>query len=236
MSLGPLRRDRHPVVCLHVFAFTSCNSKNYDCHQPPVRKVLVIMLCPTLTDVCHMPNEPPAKRTVVDGDRREGMRSAAAARHAWLSSTAFPTKSSPLSIISYEKALQVFEEKELDHRSAVRSCQAGGSGKAKGSGVDEWHCMKLVWEFKCILVHVHIGMAIKLLFCTKSLGGGESKQILREYGFKKAEWPIGYGVGLRIKRSSVLSYLAILVKYILAKKKNFENYGKPLKPICSGGP
>ena len=64
-----------------------------------------------------------------------------------------------------------------------------------------------------------------------------------------AQWPIGYGVGLRIKRSSVrirpwplrwvlgqgsllplsqgetftlasISYLAILVKYILAKKKN----------------
>ena len=65
---------------------------------------------------------------------------------------------------------------------------------------------------------------------------------------KEAQWPIGYGVGLRIKRSSVrirpwplrwvlgqgsllplsqgeaftlasISYLAILVKYILAKKK-----------------
>ena len=64
----------------------------------------------------------------------------------------------------------------------------------------------------------------------------------------EAQWPIGYGVGLRIKRSSVrirpwplrwvlgqgsllplsqgeaftlasISYLAILVKYILAKKK-----------------
>ena len=65
---------------------------------------------------------------------------------------------------------------------------------------------------------------------------------------KETQWPIGYGVGLRIKRSSVrirlwplrwvlgqgsllplsqgeaftlasISYLAILVKYILAKKK-----------------
>ena len=65
---------------------------------------------------------------------------------------------------------------------------------------------------------------------------------------EKAQWPIGYGVGLRIKRSSVrirpwplrwvlgqgsllplsqgeastlasISYLAVLVKYILAKKK-----------------
>ena len=67
----------------------------------------------------------------------------------------------------------------------------------------------------------------------------------------KAQWPIGYGVGLRIKRSSVrirqwplrsvvgqgsllplsqgepftlasISYLAILVKYILAKKCQFQ--------------
>ena len=68
----------------------------------------------------------------------------------------------------------------------------------------------------------------------------------------EAQWPIGYGVGLRIKRSSVrirpwplrwvlgqgsllplsqgeaftlasISYLAILVKYILAKKKKKKN-------------
>ena len=68
----------------------------------------------------------------------------------------------------------------------------------------------------------------------------------------EAQWPIGYGVGLRIKRSSVrirpwplrwvlgqgsllplsqgeaftlasISYLAILVKYILAKKKKKDH-------------
>ena len=59
----------------------------------------------------------------------------------------------------------------------------------KGSGVDEWLCIKLVWVFKYILVHVYIGMPIKLFFVRKSGGGGggggESKQILREYGFKK---------------------------------------------------
>ena len=76
----------------------------------------------------------------------------------------------------------------------------------------------------------------------------------------EAQWPIGYGVGLRIKRSSVrirpwplrwvlgqgsllplsqgeaftlasISYLAILVKYILAKKKKkkkmLERYSTP---------
>ena len=38
-------------------------------------------------------------------------------------------KNSSLSIISYDKASQVFEEKELDKHSSVRSCQAGGSGE-----------------------------------------------------------------------------------------------------------
>ena len=123
MSFGPLRRDRRAV---QVFVFTSCDSKNYDCLQPPVRKVLAFMLC-RLTDVRHTPSETPAKRTLADGDRRECVRSAAAARCARLSWTAFPTKNLSLSIISYEKASQVFEEKELDKHSAVRSCQAGGT-------------------------------------------------------------------------------------------------------------
>ena len=72
-----------------------------------------------------------------------------------------PDKNSSLSIISYEKASQVFEEKELDKHSAVRNCQAGGSGEG------EWLCIKLAWVFKYILVHVCIGMAIKLFFGTK---------------------------------------------------------------------
>ena len=42
----------------------------------------------------------------------------------------------------------------------------------KGSGVDEWPCMKLVWMFKYILVHVYIGIPIKLFFVRKSGGGG----------------------------------------------------------------
>ena len=49
-----------------------------------------------------------------------------------------------------------------------------------------------VWVFKYILVHVYmyIGMPIKLFFFLyesqgEGGGGGESKQILREYGFKK---------------------------------------------------
>ena len=42
----------------------------------------------------------------------------------------------------------------------------------KGSGVDEWPCMKLVWVFKYILVHVYIGVPIKLFFVRKPGGGG----------------------------------------------------------------
>ena len=45
--------------------------------------------------------------------------------------------------------------------------------------------MKLVWVFKYILVHVYIGVPIKLFFVRKPGGGGESRQIFREYGFKK---------------------------------------------------
>ena len=88
MSLGPLRRD---IRAVRVFAFTSCDSKSYDCFQPPVRKVLAFMLC-RLAYVRHAPSEQPAKRTLVDGDRRELVRSAAAAPWAWLSWTAFPTR------------------------------------------------------------------------------------------------------------------------------------------------
>ena len=89
--------------------------------------------------------------------------------------------------------------------------------------------------------------------------------VLRKKGVKnkkrEAQWPIGYGVGLRIKRSSVrirpwplrwvlgqgsllplsqgeaftlasLSYLAILVKYILAKKKMKTERGGETNPLC----
>ena len=172
------RQTSRPGVRFHKLRF-----EELWCLQPPVRKVLAFMLC-RLTDVRHAPSEPPAKRTLPDGDRRERVRSAAAARCAWLSWTAFPTKNSSLSIISYEKASQVFEEKELDKHSAVRSCQAGGSGEGEWSRRVTLHH---VWVYNYILVHVYIGMPIKL-FLYESQGeggGGESKQILREYGFKK---------------------------------------------------
>ena len=72
-------------------------------------------------------------------------------------------KNSSLSITSYQKASEVFEEKELDKHSAVRSCQ--DVVMVKGSGVDEWPCMKLVRVFRYILVDIYIGIPIKL-FCS----------------------------------------------------------------------
>ena len=164
MSFGPLRRDRRAV---RVFAFTSCDSKNYDCLQPTVWKVLAFMLC-RLTPVRQTPSEPPAKRTLADGDRRECVRSAAAAPCAWLSWTTFSTKNSSLSIISYEKASQVFEGKELDKHGAVRSCQAGSSGEG------EWS-RRMALHKACMGVQVHTGSRIhwgahQTFFCTKVRG------------------------------------------------------------------
>ena len=94
----------------------------------------------------------------------------------------FPTKNSSLSIISYEKASQVFKETELDKHCAV-SCQAGGSGEG------EWSRRVALHE-ACMGVQVHTGTrkhwdANQTFFCTKVRGRGESKKILREYGFKK---------------------------------------------------
>ena len=89
----------------------------------------------------------------------------------------------------------------------------------------------------------HLKQRIILLLFLK-----DSPTVMFWFPNKEAQWPIGYGVGFRIKRSSVrirpwplrwvlgqgsllplsqgeaftlasISYLAILVKYILAKKK-----------------
>ena len=64
-----------------------------------------------------------------------------------------PDKNSSLSIISYEKASQVFEEKELDNHSAVRNCQAGGSGEG------EWNRRVALHEAG-MGVQVHTGTRI----------------------------------------------------------------------------
>ena len=92
----------------------------------------------------------------------------------------------------------------------------------------------------------------------KCLPFGKKFVLMEHKLHKKAQWPIGYGVGLRIKRSSVrirpwplrwvlgqgsllplsqgeaftlasISYLAILVKYILAKKKKKKKKKKNKK-------
>ena len=157
------------------------------------------MLC-RLTDVGHTSSEPPAKRTL-DGDQRGRVQSVAAARRAWLSWTAFMTESSPLSIISYEKASQVFEEKEVDKRNAVKSCQAGGSGEGewnrvnlheasvRGPRVDGAcgpaemlsrmqsqcfrRCSSSLLVFKYILVHVYwYRMRCILIFLLYEIQGG----------------------------------------------------------------
>ena len=86
----------------------------------------------------------------------------------------------------HEKASQVFEEKELDKHSAVRSCQAGGSGEREWSrrvALPEAGMGVQVHTRTCIHWDAH-----QTFFGTKVRGrggGGESKQILREYGFKK---------------------------------------------------
>ena len=81
-----------------------------------------------------------------------------------------PTKNSPLSIISYKKASQVFEEKELDKHSAVRSCQAGGSGEG------EWS-RRVAKHEACMGFHIHAGTRIhwdahQTFFGTKVRGRG----------------------------------------------------------------
>ena len=81
-----------------------------------------------------------------------------------------PQKNSLLSIISYEKASQVFEEKELDKHTAVRGCQAGGSGEG------EWSRRVTLHE-ACMGVQVHTGTRIcwdahQTFFCMKVRGRG----------------------------------------------------------------
>ena len=55
----------------------------------------------------------------------------------------------------------------------------------KGSGVDEWPCMKLVWVFKYILVHVYIGVPIKLFFVRKPGEGGSPSKFFGNTDLKK---------------------------------------------------
>ena len=82
---------------------------------------------------------------------------------------AFPTKNSSLSIICYEKVSQVFKEKELDKRSAVKICQAGGSGEGESR--------RTALHETCMGVQVHTGTrihwdAIKLFWYESQGEGG----------------------------------------------------------------
>ena len=196
MSFGPLRRDRRAV-------FTSCDSKNYDCLQPPVRKVLAFMLC-RLTDVRHAPSEPPVKRTLADGDQRkeplltEVDVNACEVRPPPAVHDCHGRRSrQKLVVVDHQlrKASQVFEEKELDKHIAVRICQAGGSGEG------EWSRRVALHE-ACMGDQVHTGTRIhwdahQTFFCTKRRGRG----------------------GVQANSSGI----RIL--------KNFENYGRPLNSL-----
>ena len=146
------------------------------------------------------------KELLADGDRRERVRSAA-----------------PPAVHDYHGRRS--RQKTRRCRSSVmkkhRSCSRRKSliniaqwGVArlvvvvKGSGVDEWPCMKLVCVFKYILVYLNIGMPIKLFSVRKSgEGGGGSKKLLLEYGFKKNLE--NYGGPLTSLWSSFLSVLAL---------------------------
>ena len=85
------------------------------------------MLC-RLTDVRHAPSEPPAKEpllTEIDVNACE-VRPPPAVHDCHGRRSRQKNSSLSIMIISYEKASQVFEEKEIDKHSAVTSCQAGG--------------------------------------------------------------------------------------------------------------
>ena len=167
MSFGPLRCDRRPV---QVFTFTSCDSKNYDCLQPPVGKVLAFMLC-RLTDVCHAPSEPPAKRTLADGGLTWTRAKCGRPPMCMTVMDGVPDKK----LVVVDHQLRKKHSRCSRRKSSITAVQwrvARLVVVVKGSGVDDWFCMKLVWVFKYILVHVNIGVPIKLFFVRKSGGGG----------------------------------------------------------------
>ena len=124
----------------------------YDCHEPPVRKVLVIHVVSTHT---HR-RLSRAKRAASDSGRTfdgsTGTRGKCARGPLCMTVIdGVPDKNS-LSIICYEKVSQVFKKKELDIRSAVKSCQAGGSGEGESS--------RVALHETCMGVPVHTGTRI----------------------------------------------------------------------------
>ena len=194
ISFGPLRRNRRAV---RVFAFTSCDSKNYDCLQTTSSESSRIHVgsthrCPSCAKRAASEKNPcwrrstwtrakcggrPLCMTVMDGvpDKKT--------RRCWSSVTKRHRRCSR-------------------RKSSINIAQWGFVRLVvvvRGSGVDEWPCIKLVWVFKYIhvLVHVYIGMPIKLFFLYESQreGGGGSPS--------KFFWNTDL-------------------------KKNFENYGRPL--------
>ena len=117
MSFRPLRRDRRAV---RVFAFTSCDSKNYDClHQ---FGKFSHSCCVAVTRQASRQRKEPLL-TEIDVNARE-VRPPPAVHDCHGRRSRQKTRRCRSSVSKKHR-----KEKELDKHSAVRSCQAGGSGE-----------------------------------------------------------------------------------------------------------
>ena len=179
MSLGPLRRDRRAV---QVLAFTSFDSKNYDCLQPPVRKVLTFMLYRLTVNVRHASSEPPAKAPLLTKNDVNAceVRPPPAVHdcHGRRSRQETRRCRSPVT-----KKHRRCSRRKSSINIAARSCQAGGSGEGAWS-------RRVALHKACMGVQVRTGTGIhwdahQTFFFVRKSREGESKQIFQEYGFKK---------------------------------------------------
>ena len=94
------------------------------------------------------------------------------------------------SSVTKKHRTQVFEEKELDKLNTAQWGFVRLVEVVKGT---EWS-RRVALHKACMGVQVHTGTRIhwdahQTFFCTKVRGRGESKQILRDYGFKKTMFP-----------------------------------------------
>ena len=182
MSFGPLpsRRDRRAV---RVFAFTSCDSKNYDCLQPQFGKFSHSRCVDSETSVTRQASRQRKEPllTEIDVNACDSVRPPPAVHDYHGRRSRQKTRRCRSSVTKKHRRCS-------RRKSSINIAQWGVVRLVvvvKGSGVDDWLCMKLLRVFKYILVHTYIGVPIKLFFVRKTGGGGESKQILWEYGFKK---------------------------------------------------
>ena len=140
------------------------------------------MLC-RLTDVRHSPSEPPAK-TFTDGDRRERW---------WCEVRPPPAVHDCHGRRSRQKTRRCRSSVTKKHRrcsrrkSSINITQWGVVRLVVVQGVESTSCP--AWSlYGCPSTYWYtytLGCPSNFFFVLKSGGGGESKQILREYGFKK---------------------------------------------------